>query len=201
LIVPWKSEADIWSEAEKIRNACWDSSIPVDVDVIVEKELGLNIIPIPNLTQLISSDAYLTGDLKEIDYDDSANGFRLRFSIAHEIGHFVLHPDQIRQLRFASFIEWKNTINVLPAGVWGRAEYQAREFAGRLLVPLPQLMEAIRELKPVIEDAKEKTKDIEFDWTQSLISGIAREINKRFEVSASVIATRIKSEKINLLDI
>ncbi len=184
--------------AEVIRNACWDSSIPVNVDLIAEKELELELVPIVGLLAQVSAEAYLTGDLKEIDYDPNAYSFRLRFSIAHEIGHFVLHPTQIKALRSGSFTEWHTTIADLPGAMWGTAEYQAREFAGRLLVPLPDLISAVKSMKPMIDEAKRQVKNLLNDELAEFVSG---EISKRFVVSAGVISRRLKSEKIDLLKI
>jgi Zn-dependent peptidase ImmA (M78 family) len=59
-------------------------------------------------------DALLLGDLKTIAVDQ--NYFlneraqnRLRFSVAHEIGHLILHSDIFSKIQYSSIAEWKMT--------------------------------------------------------------------------------------------
>jgi Zn-dependent peptidase ImmA (M78 family) len=195
--VPYLQLQDIWNEAEKVRDKCWGKSIPVNVDVISEKCFDLIVIPIPGMAKWVNSEAYITGNLKEMHVDQLANDVRLRFSIAHELGHAVLHAAQIRQLRAGTFDEWKEMIEVLPDGVWGRAEFQAREFAGRLLVPYEILMQEILKLKPKIDKAK-TIPNIEQD---AIAQYVASAVCRQFDVSSQVIVARIKSEGIDLLNV
>lgn len=195
--VPYLQLQDIWKEAEAVRNKCWGASIPVNVDVISEKCFDLIFIPIPGLTKWVNSEAYITGNLKEMHFDQLAIGVRLRFSIAHELGHAVFHPAQIKQLRAGSYDEWKEIIEDLPDGVWGRAEFQAREFAGRLLVPVEILMQEITKLKAKIDRAK-AIPDIEHD---ALAQYVASAVCRQFDVSSQVIVARIKSEGIDLFNV
>jgi len=173
------------------------ASVPVNVDVISEKCFDLIFIPIPGMTKWVNSEAYITGNLKEMHFDQLANQVRLRFSIAHELGHAVLHTTQIKQLRSGTFDEWKEIIEDLPDGVWGRAEFQAREFAGRLLVPFEILMQEILKLKPKIDKAK-TIPNIEQD---ALAQYVASAVCRQFDVSSQVIVARIKSEAIDLLSV
>ena len=195
--VPYLQLQDIWKEAETVRNKCWGASVPVNVDVISEKCFDLIFIPIPGMTKWVNSEAYITGNLKEMHFDQLANQVRLRFSIAHELGHAVLHTTQIKQLRSGTFDEWKEIIEDLPDGVWGRAEFQAREFAGRLLVPFEILMQEILKLKPKIDKAK-TIPNIEQD---ALAQYVASAVCRQFDVSSQVIVARIKSEAIDLLSV
>jgi len=59
---------------------------------------------------------------------------RRRFTIAHEIGHFVLHPD--RQLR-----ERGGGVNA----AWEGQEREADQFAAELLMPEPLVRQAVLE--------------------------------------------------------
>ncbi|MBU1297684.1 MAG: hypothetical protein KKB77_00845 [Bacteroidetes bacterium] len=43
-------------------------SIPVDIELIVERDLKLLVIPIPNLRYQAHTEAYLSGDLREINF-------------------------------------------------------------------------------------------------------------------------------------
>jgi hypothetical protein len=188
----------IWQRADRARNRHWDGKLPVNVDLIAEKVYGVQFIPINDLKRLVETEAFLTGTLDEIDYDLSSPDVRIRFSIAHELGHKDLHPEQIKALRSASFTEWKAVLANIPGGIWGTAEWQAREFAGRLLVPREQLIEAIRTIKPLIDEARRTVPKLQIP---ALSEYIAPLISKRFNVSDIVIKTRLDVEEINPLKV
>lgn len=140
------------------------------------------------------TEAYLSGDLKEIAYDPARPDVRIRFSIAHEIGHYVLHKNLIAKLRTSSYEEWKEMQNDLPEALSGRAEFQAREFAGRLLVPPSLLIQELKVLKPLIEQAKKVLPDLEDSVIKELVSP---KLAKRFHVSDDVIVRRMDTEGIS----
>lgn len=75
----------------------------------------------------------------------------------------------------------------------GRAELQANEFAGRLLVPRKELIDSLNELKPQIEEAAK----ILNGEILSLNEFLAPQISRKFNVSESVIKIRLEREKIN----
>lgn len=88
-------------------------------------------------------------DLKSILVDKRAFmsprlEYRLRFSVAHEIGHLILHRDIYAGLRHATAAEWFDYISAIPEAECGWVEWQAYEFAGRLLVPPEPLCEAFQ---------------------------------------------------------
>jgi len=196
--IPWRDKTDIWVVAENERSKCWDGKIPVNVDVLAEKLHGVVFIPVNSLKQIVGSEAYLSGSLDEIDYDPSSPDVRVKFSVAHELGHLVLHPTQIKALRPASFVEWRDMITDMPAGMWGRAEWQAREFAGRLLVPRDYLLGEITKYKGAIDQAKNQMQNLTSDDLREVIS---RKICRTFGVSGDAIAYRIINEEIDLLSI
>jgi len=165
-----------------------------NIELIVERDLKLIVIPIPNLRYQAHTEAYLSGDLGEINYDPAAPDVRIRFSIAHEVGHFVLHSFVISKLRSSSFEEWIEMQRTLPDVFWGRAEYQAREFAGRLLVPPQQLIEELRTIRPLIDKAKKIAPDLELPVIKELVSP---KLAKRFAVSDDVIVRRMDAEQIS----
>lgn len=71
-----------------------DDTIPVDIDDIAEFKLGIEIVPKAGIEMFLDADAYLTSDLKQIFIDERIYTYqepRSRFSIAEEIGHFILH--------------------------------------------------------------------------------------------------------------
>jgi Zn-dependent peptidase ImmA (M78 family) len=194
LIVPFLSDEEIRQRADNFREQHWGNKLPIDVEIIAERNLQLLIIPIPDLRYRAHTEAFLSGDLKEIVYDPQTSEVRTRFSIAHEIGHFVLHREIVKKLRPNSYEDWKEIQQTIPDGFWGRVEYQAREFAGRLLVPRSLLVEELRVIRPLIEQAKTKVSDLEESAIKEYISP---KLAKRFFVSYEVIKRRLDAENIS----
>ncbi len=95
----WIHRKDLCNYADEMRSKYWpDNILPVDVEKIIEFKVGLDIEPMHGLFSIIDTDAWLKMDLTGIvvDYncymkDNFAN--RLRFSLAHELGHYLLHKD------------------------------------------------------------------------------------------------------------
>jgi Zn-dependent peptidase ImmA (M78 family) len=101
---PFISIEKIRTIADEFRSQYWpQDTIPIDIFKILEFELDIEIRSVLNLKEAGDIDALLLGDLKTIviDQNDFLNERaqnRLRFSVAHEIGHFVLHSDIFQRL-------------------------------------------------------------------------------------------------------
>lgn len=133
--------------------------IPVPIEEIAEFKLGLNIIPEPGLQNVLRDDGhgilgYTTSDLKEICVDEHiwrSRPRRYRFTLAHEIGHIVLHRELFESHPFHTIDEWKAFIKNFPAKEYGFFEWQAYCFAGLVLVPESVLKPAVsKNLKTVL---------------------------------------------------
>jgi Zn-dependent peptidase ImmA (M78 family) len=194
--IPFLKDDEIRLIADSFRKKNWGDKIPVDVELIAERELNLDLIPLPGLYKITGTEAFLTGDLKEIVFDADRPEVRIRFSIAHEIGHFILHKNQIEKLRSGTYEEWKAIIKNIPGPIWGRAEYQASELAGRLLVPKDSLIGSIIGRKELIIQAK---KIINED-TSALREYLASNISKEFNVADKTMLIRFEREQINPYD-
>ncbi len=100
------SQEEIDAQADYIYSNYWkNDSIPVDIELIVEK-IGLEIIPMDLPANV---DAYLKLDctgivVNETYFYNERSINRLRFSIAHELGHFILHRNIIENLNFEYLI-------------------------------------------------------------------------------------------------
>lgn len=80
---------------------------------------------------------------------------RQRFTLAHEIAHFLLHSDRI-----AAEGSWSENV-LLRSGQPANVEYQANRLASDLVIPSAQLAEATREYSgpmtsEIIEDLARK---------------------------------------------
>jgi hypothetical protein len=105
---PFIPKERVWQEAEKFRAAYPAArKVPVQVLELAEFDLALELIPAEGLREQLEIDALLMGDLKSILVDRRAFmsprlEYRLRFSVAHEIGHLVLHRDIYGGLQHAT---------------------------------------------------------------------------------------------------
>ncbi len=196
----WIYRKDLYKFADEIRSKYWpENLLPIDMEKIIELRLGLDIEPMRGLFSMIDTEAWLRMDLTGIvvDYDRYMNEKftnRLRFSLAHELGHYFLHRDIYSNLPFDSLDEWKDfLINVSEPDYKG-FEWQADEFAGRFLVPYDSLAHKVQE---AIEIIKQKNL-IEYlrNEPDAVLSSVAPSLRKDFVVSEQVIKIRVQNEEL-----
>ncbi len=171
------------------------NELPVDVELIIEK-LGLEIIPIEYLDKI---DAYLDIQMKSIIiknewYKDERYENRLRFTFAHELGHYVLHKNIIEKMNFKSLEEYLYFTDNLPNEEHGSFEYQANEFAGRLLVPYAQLKTEVEQIHRILE--KENLLNMLKKDPDQMLSAVSPKLCKPFGVSEDAIEIRVKRENL-----
>jgi len=117
---PYNPKERIWQEADRLRAAHpAGRELPVKVLDLAEFDLHLDLVPVDGLREQLDIDALLMGDLKSILVDKRAFmsprlEYRLRFSVAHEIGHLVLHRDIYAGLQHATAAEWFDYISAIP---------------------------------------------------------------------------------------
>lgn len=191
---------DIREKAEEFRKQYVHpiDLVPIPIEEIVEFDLRLNIWPIEGLLSKIDVDGFLSNDLQTIFVDktiymDSRYYRRLRFTFAHEIGHLVLHRQEIEHCKFRTELDWRTFREDMSEDDLFWFEQQAYEFAGRLLVPKKQLIRELNKHRGKI-DLFRKMAENETD--ELLIKAISRIICDNFDVSDGVISRRIKNEKI-----
>ena len=191
----------IREEAESFRAThIFSSSLPVDIENVVEATLGMRIIPIDNLQKLCDMEGFISNDFTSIYvdkflYQDDRYYKRVRFTIAHEIGHYVLHRSTIDSQKFDDENDWIKFRIGLKDDTLGWFETQASEFAGRLLVPLDSLVEEFRSNRQIVikKFSSWDSPKINDDDLFSIVSPL---ICSRFDVSAEVIERRLRKENI-----
>ncbi len=194
----WIETKDLWKVAAQVREEYWpENKLPVDMEQVVEFRLRLDIEPMHNLLSTVDIDAYLKMDLTGIvvDYDCYMNekfANRMRFSFAHELGHFFLHRDIYTRLDVASPDEWKNFILNVSENEYRSFEWQANEFAGRLLVPRESLEVEVNKANEIIK-RNNLTTFMKTD-SDAILSRISPTLCKPFGVSTDVIEIRVKRE-------
>lgn len=182
--IPYLAKDKIIKEVDNLLDECWDGVFPVDVESLCD-DLEINILSIPNLSQDFHIDAYVSADFKTIYVDEAEfekESPRYRFSVAHELGHLLLHrkyyPDGIKDMN-----EW---LKVSKQIATENAEFQANFFAANLLVPSVEFAAVLNKyyngdfLKNVwLASDGEREK-------------IFNDVRRKFKVSNDVIARRIR---------
>lgn len=191
----------LWKVVEEFRSTyCQEEQIPLDIEHIIEQKLGIDIIPEHGVSKS-DIDAYLKSDYSAIvvDYDQYMNSQgkferSLRFSFAHEVGHFILHKYVHKDFSIEHVNDYCQFIEHSPEKEYKSFEWQANEFAGRLLVPRERF---IAEITVLFEELKEN--HLEHLWEESpglVLDRFAPTLSRIFGVSDYIISRRIQEENI-----
>ncbi len=167
--------------------------IPVPIVDIVEFDLGIEMFPLPSAEKIFGFMAALSSDLKTIVYDENSDRKhppRFRYTLAHEIGHLVLHSELIQSLDLTSKESWKKAISEIDPKMYSRIESQAYVFAEYVLVPTEPLIAAFNRAG---QKAQANGIDLR-EAGESAVSIVAGSIAKEFNVSTAVIEHRICRE-------
>lgn len=193
---------DVWEAVEKFRmqhpkELC---SLPVDVLTVIELNLRLDVIPFADLLEKYSVDAAVISDFSGIYVDERSYKFlagepawrfnRLRFSLAHELGHIVLHREMTGGLKFANiqeFFNWTRRYEVSRFTL----EQEANEFGGRLLVPVDRLRADFDAFVAVIQGQFPSW------WiNEDLRNALAGKLAGNYGVHRDVILCRLDREEV-----
>lgn len=199
--VPFLSESQIRIAAYSFLTRHHPSEeIPIPISEIVECKLDIKIIPIDRLYVDFGYSAFLSTDLQTITVDERQYlefTQKCRFSFAHEMGHLVLHPDFYKNLPFTDIASYKEWLLSMDRRELNRAEWQADQFAGFLLVPGPQLLRVCRAVVKANENYLEEAKERGLAGNEKEIWAIlARDVAEEFDVSPRVVEIRIQNEGI-----
>lgn len=187
--VPFLSFKTIQDKAEEFRSR-FSKHGSNDVELMAETA-GLTIIPVEQLADDTGIDAvYMHANdqilVDKAEFWEPHHWPRLRFSIAHELGHYWLHREILKQISFTSEDEWVRYISELDNN--DQLEIQANEFAGRLMVPRERLIELIEQ---------ERVRALEFALNaEALESVLAIRLSRRLNTSQEVIAIRFQRENL-----
>lgn len=193
----------VWEQVEQFRRERFAghlSSLPVDVFTVAELDLHLDVIPFDDLFAKYGMDAMLLQDFTGIYVDAEAYRFlekgpvwkqkRLRFTFAHELGHFAMHRAAAAARTFADFAAFFRWLHADSPDRY-KLEQEANEFAGRLLVPRDRLLEDFARFAA-------SAPSIAPHW-QSLPDfrhALADHLSDRYGVNAQVIEVRLDREGI-----
>jgi len=193
----------IWERAEEFRDTYFSgaqASLPIDVFTVAELNLRLDIIPFDDLFAKYNMDAMLLQNFTGIYVDAEAYQYlengpvwkqkRLRFTFAHELGHFVLHKAEATKHKFSNFTDFFRWLHEDSPARY-RIEQEANEFAGRLLVPLSRL-------QADFDVFSQQAGQISPQWRNlpDLRHAFSERLSNKYGVSTQVIEVRLDREDI-----
>lgn len=177
---------------------------PVEVDYLLEQagfvmELKQRL-PHEGVFSELAIDGRTIKVLEPAYSSSGPNYYHCRFSLAHELGHGLLHQDALEEMRAAykaGMDEYFHYNASIGDQQYAYFEKQANLFAGQLLVhPLKleaELVQEIEKLPPEQRQALfEFTASEVFSWSKTLF----RAIGEVFEVNPSCILVRIEQEAL-----
>lgn len=167
-----------WKRAQELLSTHRVRKAPVDVEAIASKYA--TVIPHaldPDISAVL---APLEGERWFILVNQSHSRLRRRFSIAHELGHLMLHgftaPHADRAFRFRDARSSEGSV---------LEEIQANQFAAELLMPRELILKATSHLH--LDHAPQD--DADDDKFQELIGELAEE----FQVSRQAMTIRLST--------
>jgi len=184
--IPFVSDIEIRRQANNFREKYWEGVLPVDVEKIIDVKLKIDIIPVPEMEKIAYTNALITSNWESIYVDkdlfeDERRQSRLRFSLAHEIGHFVLHRHIYDDFQIHSTEDFYKFMDDMPQQEYGYLEAQANKFASQLVIPRDYLnTELNKELKNIGDEIKSVDK-------QTLKPYIANPLTREFGVSVEAM--------------
>jgi len=80
--------------------------IPIPIEEILDLKMGFNIFPFPRLFKDFGLNGFLSADMStiyvdEVQYDQYNEKYR--YTLAHELGHYVLQKSVYENLPYKSF--------------------------------------------------------------------------------------------------
>ena len=126
---------------------------------------------------------------------------RYRFSLAHELGHIVLHQEVLASVSFATAAQWKSAILAMSEAHRERVEFQAYDFAGLLLVPRTQLKEHLAQAIQLATGAGfslRKESDVAKEYVSTWLGRVFEVSSQAFRSGSIAIACGLHHEKYHM---
>ncbi len=123
-------------------------SIPIEIDLIIEKELDIRIMPFTGLLEFHGLEAYLALGCRSIYVDNNLMDLdrlerRYRFTLAEEASHLILHRDLFKDVKTVD--EYLAASEELSIEARKRLQRDARRLAGAILMPSDSFERKARE--------------------------------------------------------
>lgn len=169
--------------------------LPIPIDEMIEFDYDINIVPVLGLQREFEVEGFTSGDLTNIYVDEYVYDHfevRYRFTLAHELGHIVLHRDLYHTVNHSTIEEWQTFVTSIPEREHGFLEYHAYCFGGLVLVPRERLVaETEKCIKTIADLGVSLKRNWDFSWEL-----IASFLGKTFNVSSEVIEKRLEKDRV-----
>ena len=161
---------------------------------VLAKNFPMIEVRYDNLSQGLLGTIDIRHNIITLSEDIISDTNRVHFTLAHEIGHLVLHRKFLRK-EFSSVDDYID-ISVLSDKNIKRMEYQANVFASYLLLPERKFYYEVALLFKEYSITKGRLYlDHQF-CNRRNVSLILQRLSKKFQVSRQAIAIRLKNEKL-----
>jgi len=194
---PYLTYRDVGRYVENFLNKFHQSlELPIPIEWIIESDLKLNIIPVNNLYRAFNQSGFLSHDrmkifIDEYQYDNFIEKYR--FTLAHEVGHFVMHESLYEGISFSTEQEYLDFFQSIPRKELYWLEKQCDWFAGQLLVPSSRLEKHCIDLLESKRSLFSESKYLSYEFWPYASNKLA----PFFEVSPLVIEICIENENFN----
>lgn len=165
------------------------NTLPIPIEEVVELQMKIGLNVVKGIKQLVDTDAFINREFSEIFVDElSFEKFpaRTRFSIAHEVGHFVLHKDWYERNGPKNIEDYLKYVDTLDEQTYKYIERQASTFAGLILIPTVHLVKLMKKHLGRVPNEEEP----------ELLKGIIQDLPATFDVSEMPILWRLQDEKM-----
>lgn len=164
-------------------------SLPIPIEDIVERKIDMALFAIPGIKSLIGVDAFISSDFTQITIDEDCfvkYPERTRFSIAHEIGHLILHKDWYEKYGPKNLEDYLSSHDRMDGQIYKYIEIQAQTFASLILVPKELLLGELEKRLGRIPSME----------SPEVLAPFVQDLPEIFKVSDAVILRRLQKESI-----
>lgn len=181
-------EIDTYKFIDYLKSQGFDFKIPVNIEEIINF-LSIEIKNKPDFRKIkVTGNITVKNGIPSIWINPMQNKMveRKRFTLAHELGHYILHIAPTNKLNDEiddEKIVYNRDDN------WDKIEMQANNFSAQLLMPSNLVSEEAEKI--IIEYKKTNNERIPKDI-------IIEKLAKKFEVSLSAMEFRLSSLGVNL---
>lgn len=114
------------------------NSFPIEIDVIAEADLKIGIYPFSELEERYGLHGYLALSLEKIYVDQKLMDLdlfekRYRFTVAEEIGHYVLHKNIFDGVKTPE--DYMDAYGKISAKEYAKMDMDAKHLGGAILMP------------------------------------------------------------------
>lgn len=161
---------------------------------VLAKNFPMIEVRYDNLSQGLLGTIDLRNNIITLSEDIISDTNRVHFTLAHEIGHLVLHRKFLRK-EFSSVDDYID-ISILSDKNIKRMEYQANVFASYLLLPERKFYYEVALLFKEYSITKGRLYLDHQLCNRRNVSLILQRLSRKFQVSQQAIAIRLKNEKL-----